>query len=112
MNLTFLGKETQGGGSPTLYETDRDSYVLQGWKVPGQPPGIVEIPESLLTHLRVGTIVDAPLVATGRRWRGDSGECPTFTVAGVAVTDEQVLATLDVPCHEACIEVGRRRGER
>ena len=24
MRLTFLGKETQGGGSPTLYATDRE----------------------------------------------------------------------------------------
>lgn len=26
MRLTFLGKNTQGGGSPTLFSTDRDSY--------------------------------------------------------------------------------------
>ena len=31
MRLTFLGKETEGGNSPTLYDTDEDMYVIQGW---------------------------------------------------------------------------------
>jgi hypothetical protein len=44
MQLTFLGKETQGGDSPTLYATDRDTYVVQGWTVPCAPPTVVEIP--------------------------------------------------------------------
>jgi hypothetical protein len=30
MRLTFLGKDTQGGGSPTLFATDRQTYVVQG----------------------------------------------------------------------------------
>ena len=34
MRLTFLGKATTGGPSPTLYATDRKSYVVQGWIVP------------------------------------------------------------------------------
>ncbi|HUY52829.1 MAG TPA: hypothetical protein VMV92_45215 [Streptosporangiaceae bacterium] len=33
MKLRFLGKESTPGDSPTLYETDRDTYVIQGWKV-------------------------------------------------------------------------------
>jgi len=38
MNLRFLGKETQGGGSPTLFEADetmngKDIYVIQGWRI-------------------------------------------------------------------------------
>lgn len=36
MRLRFLGKATQGGGSPALYATDRNTYVVQGWKVQGQ----------------------------------------------------------------------------
>jgi hypothetical protein len=31
MRLTFLGKETQGGNSPTLWETDDGQYVIQPW---------------------------------------------------------------------------------
>jgi len=30
MQLTFLGKETTGGQSPTLYATNRGTYVVQG----------------------------------------------------------------------------------
>jgi hypothetical protein len=33
MVLVFLGKETTSGQSPTLYATDRDSYIVQGWIV-------------------------------------------------------------------------------
>lgn len=38
MELRFLGKDTQGGGSPTLFDTDqtmhgKEVYVLQGWKI-------------------------------------------------------------------------------
>ena len=38
MKLRFLGKDTQGGGSPTLFDTDepmhgKEVYVLQGWKI-------------------------------------------------------------------------------
>jgi hypothetical protein len=31
MQLTFLGKETQTGNSPTLWDTDTDEYVIQGF---------------------------------------------------------------------------------
>jgi hypothetical protein len=35
MQLTFLFKDTgsNGGQSPSFYQTDRGSYVVQGWKV-------------------------------------------------------------------------------
>jgi hypothetical protein len=33
MQLTFLGSTSNNGGSPTLYATDRDTFVVQGWKV-------------------------------------------------------------------------------
>lgn len=31
MKLRFLGKESTPDESPTLYATDQDSYVVQGW---------------------------------------------------------------------------------
>jgi hypothetical protein len=31
MRLTFLGKVTQTGNSPTLWDTDEDQYVIQGF---------------------------------------------------------------------------------
>ncbi|KWX03189.1 hypothetical protein TH66_00815 [Carbonactinospora thermoautotrophica] len=33
MKLTFLGTTSTGGSCPTLYATDRGTYVIQGWKV-------------------------------------------------------------------------------
>ncbi len=33
MRLTFLGTDSEGGKCPTLYRTDRDTIVVQGYKV-------------------------------------------------------------------------------
>ena len=33
MKLRFLGKNSNVGDCPTLYATDRDSYLVQGWKI-------------------------------------------------------------------------------
>jgi hypothetical protein len=33
MKLTFLGSSSKDGECPTLYATDRDTYVIQGWRV-------------------------------------------------------------------------------
>lgn len=36
MRLTFVAKDPDSNptGSPTLYRTDRDSWVVQGWVIP------------------------------------------------------------------------------
>lgn len=58
MKLTLLGTESEGGQSPTLYATDRGTFVVQGWRVtdtealttldiPGHET-VVEIPAALL----------------------------------------------------------------
>ncbi len=99
MQLTFLGKETQGGGSPTLFATDRDTYVVQGWKVPGQSAR-VEIPTKLLRHLAGLPGLAAILQDTGH---------DSYVLAGVPVTDPEALAQMDVPGHETCVEVGKGR---
>lgn len=95
MRLTFLGKATQGGGSPTLFATDRYTYVVQGWKVKPHWDS-VEIPKRLLRHLVPGTCLDAVLHDTGR---------DSFIVSGVPVTDEEALSQMDIPGHETCVEV-------
>jgi hypothetical protein len=59
MKLTFLGSTSQEGQCPTLYATDRDTFVVQGWAVtdpealgdlrdvlPGET--FVEVPKALL----------------------------------------------------------------
>jgi hypothetical protein len=63
MRRRFLGKDTQGGGSPSLFATDRGTYVVQGWKVPGHRTS-VEVPKKLLRHLEHGTVLDADLRET------------------------------------------------
>jgi hypothetical protein len=41
MRLTFLGKDTQGGNSPTLRETDDGQYVIQGFTLDAEALGQV-----------------------------------------------------------------------
>jgi len=65
MKLRLLGSVSKDGDSPTLYETDRDTYVFQGWKVTDHEaqshmriPGnetCVEVPKALLMYLPKGT---------------------------------------------------------
>jgi len=95
MQLTFLGKETQGGGSPTLFATDRNTYVVQGWKVPAQDDS-VEIPAKLLTYLVPGTKLGVALSDTGQG---------TYTLSGAPVDDAAALSQMDIPGHETCVEV-------
>lgn len=95
MQLTFLGKETQGGGSPTLFLTDRGTYVVQGWKV-GDDRTRVEIPHRLLGHVEQGKCLGAHLADTGHG---------SFILTGEPVTDAEALAQMDIPGHETCVEI-------
>jgi hypothetical protein len=99
MQLTFLGKETQGGGSPTLFATDRQTYVVQGWRVPGSETS-VEIPKRLVGYLEANTTLDATLHDTGHG---------SYILSGAAVTDAETLSQMDIPGHETCVEVGKVR---
>jgi len=61
MKVRFLGKDSTPNDSPTLYETDRDTYVVQGWVVTDAealsqmrvPAGeaVVEVPKNLMRYL-------------------------------------------------------------
>ncbi len=47
MALKFLGKDpdSPGGGSPTVYlDEERDTYVLQGWKVDAERAEGLDVP--------------------------------------------------------------------
>jgi hypothetical protein len=66
MRLTLIGKDPDSNptGSPTVYRTDRDSWVVQGWVVTDAealtqlniPDGetAVEIPNRMLPFFRQG----------------------------------------------------------
>ncbi len=48
MRLTFVGKDPESNptGSPTVYRTDRNTWIIQGWAV--TDPGVIsemKIPE-------------------------------------------------------------------
>jgi hypothetical protein len=58
MKVTKLGSVSEDGKSPTLFDTDRDTYLVQGFRVTDpealaalEVPGhetVVEIPKTLL----------------------------------------------------------------
>ncbi len=62
MRLTFLGKETQGGNSPTLWETDDGQYVIQGFTLDADAMGqvgtvprgeaVIRVPRQLMRYLK------------------------------------------------------------
>lgn len=115
MLLTFLGKETEEGKSPTLYATDRETYVIQGWKVTDPeilakldvPEGqtLVEIPALLLSHLAkdgvYGVVTSwAPPIVHVK-------ENGNYIMQGRSVSDPDALANMDIPDHETCVEVSK-----
>ena len=54
MKIRFLGKDSTPNDSPTLYATDRDTYLVQGY--------VVTDPEAL-TEMRIPdgeTVVEVP----------------------------------------------------
>jgi len=64
MRLTFIGKDPESNptGSPTVYRTDRGTWVVQGWAITDSEalaqmsiPGgetAVEIPDRMLQFFR------------------------------------------------------------
>jgi hypothetical protein len=58
VKLTFLGSTSQTGNCPTLFATDQDTYVIQGWKVTDsealaaldvpEHETVIEVPRALL----------------------------------------------------------------
>lgn len=115
MHLTFLGKESWPQNSPTLFATDRDSYVVQGWIVTepeilgmievSDDETIVEVPVALLTHLAKdglsGDVVNSvpPIVHVTANGN--------YIIRGRRVTDPEVLEQMTIPDHETRVEVMR-----
>lgn len=113
MKLRFLGKNSTPDDSPTLYATDQDSYVIQGWIVTdpailarltvSDDETVVEVPTALLDHLALDgldgevTIVVPPIV----------GVTPNgnYIIQGKRVTDAEVLSQMSIPDHETCVHV-------
>jgi hypothetical protein len=112
VQLHFLGKETYKGGSPTLYDTDRNTYLVQGWKVTdpedrarlaltaGQT--CVEVPGKLMSYLTASQVTATDDAQPPMVIRTDKG---TYLIKGQQVTDAEALGQLDMPDHETVVEV-------
>lgn len=114
MKLRFLGKNSTVGDCPTLYATDRDTYLVQGWRIFANdllmqldvPDGhtAVEVPAELFEHLtndglpagEIRRIEDPIMILT------PGG---TFVVQGRDVADAEALAQMEIPDYETVVEV-------
>ena len=113
VKLRFLGKDSTPDDSPTLYATDQDSYVIQGWIVTdatilarlavSDDETVVEVPTALLDHLALDglhcevTHVVAPI----------AGVTPggNYIIQGKRVTDAEALSQMSIPGHETCVHI-------
>lgn len=77
MRVRFLGTDSQNGGSPTLFETDRGTLVVRGYTIGDSqalhdlgeaPPGEadIEIPSGLLRFFEDPMIDDQRYIAARR----------------------------------------------
>ncbi|WP_267245309.1 hypothetical protein [Streptomyces sp. PR69] len=114
MKLRFLGKNSTPRDSPTLYASDQDTYVIQGWKVYANdllmqldvPAGqsVIEVPTELFEHLakdghengEIKRFTDPIMILT------DQGTC---VLQGPEMRDAEALSQMRMPDYETCIEV-------
>ena len=112
MQLTFLGKSSESGESPTLYATDRDSYVVQGYVVDGETLAnfhvpaeetVVEVYARLFEHLANDgvrgnvTTITGPIVHV--RENGN------YLIKGPRLVDDGARAEMAIPAHEDAVEL-------
>lgn len=115
MKIRFLGKESEYRESPTLYATERYTYLIQGWKVTDseiltkldipESETVVEVYARLMTHLTkdglsgIVTSWAPPIVHVK--------ENGNLITQGKRVTDPEALAKMKIPDHEDVVEVDK-----
>ncbi|MEV6758462.1 hypothetical protein [Streptomyces sp. NPDC051214] len=116
MQLRFLGKNSTPGDSPTLYASDEDTYVIQGWKVFAndllmqlevrQGETAVEVPIELFEHLTKDGQASGELkkFAAPVMIVTEQGTC---VLQGPEMNDSEALGQMRLPDYETCIEVPR-----
>ncbi|MFE0420899.1 hypothetical protein [Streptomyces sp. NPDC058953] len=116
MKLRFLGKNSTPGDSPTLYASDQDSYVVQGWKVYANdllmrlevPEGhtVVEVPTELFEHLTKDGLPSGEIkvFAAPIMFLTEQGTC---IVQGPQMHDAEALSQMRMPDYETCVEVSK-----
>ena len=113
MQLRFLGKNSIPGNSPTLYATDRDTYIVQGYTV--TDPAIlakldlpddetcVEVPAALFAHLTKDGLHG--MIASWKPPIVHVTDHGTYIVQGKRVADSEARAQMIIPTFEDCVEV-------
>ncbi|MFJ2244822.1 hypothetical protein [Streptomyces sp. NPDC087862] len=116
MKLRFLGKNSKVGDCPTLYATDHDTYLVQGWKIfandllmqleVSEGETAVEVPTELFEHLAKDGLpagefrrLEDPLMVLT-----PGG---TYVVQGRVVTDPEALSQMSIPDYETVVEVSK-----
>jgi len=113
VKLQFLGKDSTPTNSPTLYATDENSYVVQGWIVTdpailgaltiNDDETVVEVPARLMTHLaKDGVTGDVAHLVPPIVYLKENGN---FIVHGPRVTDRETLSQMNIPDHATCVMV-------
>jgi hypothetical protein len=115
VKLRFLGKDSTPTNSPTLYATDEDSYVVQGWIITDaatlarlaltEGDTVVEVPPALLDHLVLDG-VQGPVTRLVPPIVGITGS-GHYIIKGTPVTDTEALGQMSIPEHETCVQVTR-----
>jgi hypothetical protein len=113
VRLRFLGKDSTPANSPTLYASDNDSFVVQGWIVTDEDvlsrlavspyETVVEVPAGLLGFLALdGLDGDVANRVPPIMHVLDNGN---YIVQGRRVDDAEALGQMTIPDHETCVEV-------
>ncbi|WP_028922332.1 hypothetical protein [Pseudonocardia acaciae] len=112
MRLRFLGKDSPIDDSPTLYDTSRNSHLVQGWKVNDveilaqldldADETCVEVTRKLMSFLSKSDLIDNEQAEPPTVIRTDHD---TYIIKGRKVTDAEALAQLRLPDHETVVEV-------
>lgn len=113
VRLRFLGKQSTPDDSPTLYASDSESYIVQGYVVTdpavlalldvSDNETLVEVPANLMDFLAkdgldgtVGNLVP-PIVHVL--------ENGNYIVQGPRLLDAEALSQMKIPDHETCVEI-------
>jgi hypothetical protein len=113
VRLRFLGKDSTPTNSPTLYASDAESYIVQGWIITdpdvlavldiGDHETVVEVPAKLLAFLALdGLDVDVARRVPPIVHVLENGH---YIIRGRRVDDAEALGQMTVPDYETCVEV-------
>jgi hypothetical protein len=113
VRLTFLGKLSENGESPTLYATDHGSYIVQGYTVADdeilakldilEGETVVEVYAGLFAFLAEDGVPGA--VTSWQPPIVHVKESGNYIVQGARLADDAARHRMAIPDHEDAIEV-------